>query len=55
MALVILTILTGISIGLGFALKKKAPKLDIIMCLLISLLVVLMLFIGIATALGKLE
>jgi hypothetical protein len=38
---------------LGFALKKKVPKLHIIMCLLISFLVVLLLFVGIAKAFGK--
>jgi hypothetical protein len=50
----ILVLLTSASIGLGFALRKQAPKLHIIMCLLISFLVVLMFFTGIAVALGKL-
>jgi hypothetical protein len=54
MAFLILAILTGISIGLGFALKKKVPKLDMIMCLLISILVVLLFFCVIAIAFGKL-
>jgi hypothetical protein len=52
MAFVILAVLAGISIALGFALKKKVPKLHIVMCLLISFLVVLMLFIGMAKAFG---
>jgi hypothetical protein len=54
MLFLILVLIVGTSIGLGVGLKKKAPKLHIIMCLLISFLAVLMIFTGIAVALGKL-
>jgi hypothetical protein len=45
-------IVIAISIGLGFALKRKVPELHIIMCLLISFAIVLMSVAAITKELG---
>jgi len=54
MEFIIFAILIGASLGFGFALKKAAPKLHIIMCVLIVFLTLLMLYIVIAVAHGNL-
>ena len=54
MPIFVLTLLIVVSIGLGFALKWKAPQCHLAMWLLISFLIVLILFIVTAKALGKL-
>jgi hypothetical protein len=54
MTYLVLIILIAASIGLGFALRKKAPTLHLAMCVLISFLAMLILFVGVAKALGML-
>jgi hypothetical protein len=43
MVFILLGVLIALSVGLGFALKRKVPKLHIIMCLLISFAIVLII------------
>lgn len=52
MVFIILGTLIAISFGLGFALKRKAPSLHFIMCVLISFTLVLMIT---AAIVGKFE
>jgi hypothetical protein len=49
---IILGALIPISVGLGFALKRKVPELHIIMCLLISFAIVFMIVAAMAKELG---
>jgi len=52
MALSIITVLIGLSVGLGVALKKRVTGLHIVMCVLISFLFLLILFVVIAETIG---
>ena len=52
MIFLVLSALIAISIGLGFALKRKVPELHIIMCLLISFAIVFMIVAAMAKELG---
>ena len=52
MVFIILSALIAISIGLGFAFKRKVPELHITMCLLISFAIVLLIAATTAKALG---
>jgi len=53
MAFIILSGLIAISIGPGFALKRKVPNLRIIMCLLISFAIVLIITAAILVGIGR--
>ena len=52
MVFILLIAVIAISIALGFALKRKVPKLHIIMCLLISFAITLTIAAAMLRAFG---
>ena len=54
MTYLVLILLAAISFGLGLAVRTKLPKLHLAMCVLISFLAMLVLFVGVAKVLGML-
>ena len=54
MTYVSLVVFAILSLGLGVILKKFVPELHVCMCVLIAVLVVLLLYVVIGLATGKL-